>query len=117
MGGRRRAGICGRASRHGRRGAAQRIRARRSEEAFAAIAGTLARIGPSDLHRRAGSSFARSVARAFALSARSPGVIQRPEPSRSRDRDCEAKMRRVWHLIALLLAVVIAILWLRAVAS
>jgi len=26
-------------------------------------------------------------------------------------------MRRVWHLIALLFAVVIAILWLRAIAS
>jgi hypothetical protein len=28
-----------------------------------------------------------------------------------------AKMRRVWHLIALLVAVVIAILWLRSLGS
>jgi hypothetical protein len=45
------------------------------------------------------------------------GAVCRGAPYRIPEGDREAKMRRVWHLVVLLVAVVIAILWLRTVAG
>jgi hypothetical protein len=42
------------------------------------------------------------------------GALCKKRASPHGDGDCEATMRKVWHLIALLVVVVIAILWLRS---
>jgi hypothetical protein len=63
------------------------------------------------LHR----ALAEAGARPWALHLQSGfGTLCKKRASPHGDGECEAKMRKVWHLIALLVVVVIAILWLRS---